>query len=444
MIKNASELKDYTIFRKTGLLNLHRTLTELLNCEVCIEENPIEEFSSYIGIDLTENIKRYVYVISENQIVFSIKVIQKPNIIAILPILLTGKKIGMLKVSYLEQIGSALSMVLSECYAKGFRGGERLFYEYLSEKIISFSFGRGEFNVDRVSFIIQYLKKLCLTTFENENFSTGFIVSNSIHDYEKERQHVRNGILYSLQKKHNVFKEIRPNRRLWYLADGVNSFYLLDHSLQVKNLYVIPETKDIRDMWSVYSMKSILWGSDIAFRVINHNQISIINSDGIEFISTENTWKLRDYNILHAILAENSSLDKEVISCILYYVMDCSKNNKSVIMWLPKEMEESDLKKVLIDNNRTITQTINIVDERNEQLVKRILTSDGVTVINNTGEIVANGCVVNLSKLSQTNKLVGTGESAARLLAENGFAIKISQDGSIKIFYSQDEPPYIF
>ena len=31
-------------------------------------------------------------------------------------------------------------------------------------------------------------------------------------------------------------------------------------------------------------------------------------------------------------------------------------------------------------------------------------------------------------------KLVGSGETAARFLAKNGVAIKISQDGTIKIF----------
>ena len=107
-MKNASELKNYTIFRKTGLINLHRSLVELLNCEVNIEENSIKEFGEYIGVDLTENIKRYTYILSDDKVVLSVKVIEKPNIIALLPILLIGKNIGKIQCHYLEQIGSAI------------------------------------------------------------------------------------------------------------------------------------------------------------------------------------------------------------------------------------------------------------------------------------------------------------------------------------------------
>ena len=443
-MKNASELKNYSIFRKTGLLNLHRSLKELLNCEVNIEENSIDEFSNYIGIDLTENKKRYAYVISDDKVVLSIKIIAKPEIIALLPILLEGKSIGKMQIGYLEKISSAVSLVLSECYENHFRGGERLFYDYLLERIIHLCFGRGEFNADRFSFIIQYLKKLCLTTFENDNFTTGFIITNSAHDYVKENMHSRKGIMYPLSDSHDLFKYARPDRRMWYLADGVSSFYLMDHSLVIKNLYVIPQKKNMVDSWSEYSMDKILWGSDIAFRVINHNQISIMNSDGIEFISIENTWKLRDYSIVHSLFSQNTSMNSEVISCILYYILDCSRNNKSVIIWIPSDFSQEAIETVLIGCKKTFKLDINILDERNEQIVKRIITSDGVTVIHKDGKIIYNGCVVNLSKLPYSKKLVGTGESATRLLAENGVAVKISQDGNVKIYYAGDMQPYIF
>lgn len=443
-MKNASELKNYSIFRKTGLLNLHRSLKELLNCEVNIEENSIDEFSSYIGIDLTANFKRYVYIISDDKVVLSVKIIDKPDIIALLPILLEGKSIGKIQVTYLERIASAVSLVLSECYKKNFRSAERLFYDYLLERIIHSCFGKGTFNADRFSFIIQYLKKLCVSTFENENFTTGFIITNSVHDYMKENMHSRNGIMYPLAESHDMFKYVRPDRRVWYLADGITSFYLMDHSLEIKELYVIPQKKNMVDSWSEYSMDKILWGSDLAFRVINHNQISIMNSEGIEFIALENTWKFRDYSIVHSIFSQNTSMNSEVINCILYYILDCSRCNKSVIIWIPSDFSQKAIESVLIGRKKNFKLDIDILNEKNEQIVKRILTSDGVSVINKEGKIVYNGCVVNLSKLSASKKMVGTGESATRLLAENGIAIKISQDGNVKIFYDGDKQPYIF
>lgn len=443
-MRNASELKYYSIFRKTGLLNLHRTLVEMLNCEVNIQENAIEEFCEYAGVDLTENIKRYVYILSNDQVILSVKIIDKPDIIALLPILLVGKNIGNIQSTYLEQIGSAISLVLSECYEHNFRGGERLFYDYLGERIVYQCFGKRRFNVDRFNFIIQFLKKLCLTTFENENFTTGFIVTNSVYDYIDEKMHSRSGILYPLFTPHDIFKFTKSDRRIWYLADGISSFYLVDHSLIIRDLYVIPQNIDMLNYWSMYSMDKILWGSDIVFRVINHNQISVMNSDGIEFISVENTWKFRDYKIIYSIFKEYTLLKSDMISCLVYFILDCSRNNKSAILWIPKDIEKKKLENNLIGCKKTVKTNISILDTRNEQIVKRIITSDGVTVINSNCEIVYNGCVVNLSNLSHSNKLSGTGEIATRLLAENGLAVKISQDGNIKIFYESNKPPYIF
>ena len=62
-----------------------------------------------------------------------------------------------------------------------------------------------------------------------------------------------------------------------------------------------------------------------------------------------------------------------------------------------------------------------------------MLSSDGATVIRDTGEIEAFGCMVDMSGAEPTG-IKGTGETAAGILAKNGFAIKISQDGTIKVF----------
>lgn len=63
----------------------------------------------------------------------------------------------------------------------------------------------------------------------------------------------------------------------------------------------------------------------------------------------------------------------------------------------------------------------------------RILSSDGVTVIDKSGKIIYHGGIVDLNA-GITKGLAGTGETAARILSDNGIAIKISQDGNIKIF----------
>ena len=57
----------------------------------------------------------------------------------------------------------------------------------------------------------------------------------------------------------------------------------------------------------------------------------------------------------------------------------------------------------------------------------------GATVIDKNGKIRYFGCIADISKVT-AGGIKGTGETAASLLAQNGMAIKISQDGPIKIF----------
>ena len=57
--------------------------------------------------------------------------------------------------------------------------------------------------------------------------------------------------------------------------------------------------------------------------------------------------------------------------------------------------------------------------------------------------IISHGAIVNLSEVTAKGQ-VGTGESAAQLLAQNGVSIKISQDGNIKMFYNNGERCFVF
>ena len=52
------------------------------------------------------------------------------------------------------------------------------------------------------------------------------------------------------------------------------------------------------------------------------------------------------------------------------------------------------------------------------------------------------GCVINLNKIKVTG-IKGTGELAASALASNGISLKISQDGTIKLFLKKDTKPII-
>lgn len=122
-------------------------------------------------------------------------------------------------------------------------------------------------------------------------------------------------------------------------------------------------------------------------------------------------------------------------------VLDCSKSDTSSIIWLPKDINTID--NIVLEKSKNVfsDKLLNFNDEKNQPIVKRLLSSDGATVIDANGKIRYFGCIADISKAT-AGGIKGTGETAASLLAQNGMAIKISQDGPIKMFI-EDMDGYI-
>ena len=83
--------------------------------------------------------------------------------------------------------------------------------------------------------------------------------------------------------------------------------------------------------------------------------------------------------------------------------------------------------------NKIWKSNLELTDEKNSSIIQRILSSDGVTIVSKSGKIIYCGAIVKLD-VEKRAGLMGTGESAAKMLSYNGLALKISQDGNIKIF----------
>lgn len=100
----------------------------------------------------------------------------------------------------------------------------------------------------------------------------------------------------------------------------------------------------------------------------------------------------------HNRLTKQVALSDNVYNALLYYVLYCSKNDISSLIWIPANIGKykNSLKKDTI--NKLFRTSFNITDSSYETLVKRLLSSDGATVINTVGEVVAYGCMVDTSQ----------------------------------------------
>jgi len=288
-------------------------------------------------------------------------------------------------------------------------------------------------------YLIDVVTRLSRTTFEANDFSTAFIYTPSEFDYAKEN---RSGSVIRLSAEYDLLKSPTINKRFWYLADGITSAYLVNTSYKIRNMYIYGNNGD--RFLDSYSLRNTLLGMDILFRVTGPNQVSIINSEGIEICNTENKWKLRNYSLICKIIKEYSGMElSSVMDSIISNVIYCSQNRISSIIWLPIDCSKVKTENLLVKDYCAFKQPISICDPDKSLLVKRILSSDGVTVITNSGIILSHGAIVNLSVVAEKGQ-VGTGESAAKLLSQNGVSIKISQDGNIKMFYRNGEQCFVF
>lgn len=242
-----------------------------------------------------------------------------------------------------------------------------------------------------------------------------------------------------LNKPVNLFEKI--SNREWYLVDGQEAVYMLSQASSFINYAFVPISVG-GDFLQKSVWGSVLYGADILFRTENGMDCSLITSDGIEFLLQGNHWCFRNYSMIKNRVCSFVSLENKVFSALLSYVLFCSKNGISSIIWVPTQTKSGSIKRLLKNRNFFGRKRISIIDPVYNGLIIRFLSSDGATIISPKGNVLGFGCIVDNTKIIASG-IKGTGEMAARLLAQNGIAFKISQDGAVKLFVNENEEPFI-
>lgn len=427
-------LKDY------GLEILKETIEDFFNCQATFLFEPSKYATENFNINLLESPQRGCYPIDNDTFFIFARVIESKTLKSGLGIILSGKNIYKLA-KFLNSFEGALTGELSQSFIKGFEDSSLILGDNLITHSISNYCIRGHIDYRKFYHLISYFLKLKNTTFESESFSTGLIVTKSFHAYSKKGEEERFGTLFPLSKKYNISNSLKANRRFWYLVDGKNTFYVANKDLEIRNLFVIDENYNTLDYLDNNTLALTLKGGDVLFKIENEKQFSIINSDGIEFLCLENRWRLRDYNLTKQLISSVVS-DQTVINSLLFYILFCSKNSISSVIWIPEDLNIiSDLVKP--DTlNKLIKEPISIQDKKFTNHIMRYLSSDGASIIDKNGFLTYFGCIVDMKNL-EIKGVKGTGESAAQVLSSNGLSVKISQDGTIKLFLSENEFPII-
>ncbi len=441
--KDLGEYQSYKAFvENEGFFCLKETIERFFNCSVVLYPHPVTQLKRLFDLNLLDNPRRGFYPLDEENVVIVARVLNERTLVSAIGFHLKGHGISE-NVKLLNKFEQVLTGTFTQEFSSFFRNGVLPFGDELIKRIMTKYICHGYYDFRNIRHLIEYFFKLRTTSFEGNYFSTGAIITKAFHDFVDVKSKMRFGQTYDLSNWIRLKHTDIIDKRIWYLADGKKTFFLGTKSLDFTKLFVLDSQYISTNYLDSHSLALTLKGGDALFKVENEKLFSINTSDGIEFLYFENQWKFRNYNSLTKIIMNSISADALVIDSIIFYLLSCSKNQISSILWFPEKLDQIDVLIKTETKNSLINTPINLTDKRFINHIFRCLSSDGATVIDKEGNIRYIGVIVDLSK-AVVSGLKGTGETAASALAVNGISIKISQDGNIKIFTAANKDPLIF
>jgi hypothetical protein len=436
------KLTQYNVLRKHGLNLLAETIESFFGCQVEIFHYPKRDFKEIFNIDIHENEKRGFYPLDENKVLILGRIFKSNFLITSIGFGLTG--IDVTKSSKLLNIfENILSHNLTIGFKNYFEDATLIFGDEIIKQTITEYVSRGAYDSRQIRHLIEYFFKLRTTSFEGKYFSTGAIFTKSTDMFDGTFDTKRFGSSKKLTNPFYISITEKIDKRIWYLVDGQTTFFLGNKNLCFNNLFILNEEYSKSNFLEAHSLALTLKGGDFLIKVENEKLLSIITSDGSEFLFFENKWKYRNYNVLKELLATHISANDKIINSILFYILNCSKKQISTILWFPKDMKDIDQYINTDTKNSFVVDNLFITDTQAINHIFRCFSSDGVSVIDNLGKLIYIGVIVDISK-AVIKGIAGTGESAASVLSKNGLSIKVSQDGVIKIFTEDRLLPYYF
>lgn len=435
-MQNFLTIPGYKRYLQDANKVLINTLSDFFSANIRLQFRPFKELL-YYGVDIEKNPKRDVYVLGDNSVLIVCRIKFKEEVYY-LGIVITANQISGLERIF-QATGNAVSITLKQCAENGFRDSLAYVGDRLIVRLIARYLESRRYDWTKLTHLVDKFLSLRSTTFEGKHFSTGIIVTHSLYAYQREGEEGREGKVIHLNQKKDFFSSI--DNRYWYMADGIRTYYITDLKSKIENMFIYSNTgyDHVKKMILFNTLK----GDDCLFRTEAGREVSVITADGVEFINQENIWRFRDYNLLKQRIIQEVNLSDSVYNSLIYFVLYCSKNDISSLIWVPKDLSHfSDLLKPNTINVLT-DASLNVTNQINSPLILRMLSSDGATIISPSGEVKAYGCIVDTTN-AKPKGVKGTGETAAGLLAENGVSIKISQDGTIKVYLNNSQPPVKF
>lgn len=293
--------------------------------------------------------------------------------------------------------------------------------------------------------LIQLLKNLSYQRYESTAATTGFLIYRTqLEDFIESLQSTHFDWIDLGDNRHRVKSSFFRNPLSYRFIDGYRAMFVCDINMNLKGAIgtSVPGPRDnIEQLSNRESVRLLTNAGKDAFAVFvnKSSEVEVVLQSDRLLLWRKGYWGIFDPDIMREFLAKK--LEKRSIDHLIWAMYALSKARHGTVILVAGDQTDLDalrmgsvggrdpLSRALINH----VQGKKIGSLKRSGELNRILTSDGLTVINRKGELIDTGVIIDTSKV--TDLVTGGGRTTAATAASHfGPVIKVSEDGQIVLF----------
>lgn len=293
--------------------------------------------------------------------------------------------------------------------------------------------------------LIQLLKNLSYQRYEGKPATTGFLVHRTTEPALGKMLKSRKHVFIPLQPHQSISPTFLDNPLTYRFIDGNDLFFVTSIQMQVIGLLQTAATAlqtDIerlsqREMFSLVRRSG---NGAFAVTVNEVSEIEVLISPAKLLVRRKGIWAIFDPDIFRAFLG--NGMDQETVDDLLWTVYAVSKlrHGTVILIHAGTARQLTPLKKGSVGGDDPIGRLLisrvrgqGIAELKQSGTLLRILSSDGLTVLDTHGKLLDTGFIIDTSHAREM--VIGGGRTTAAIAASFfGKVIKVSQDGPIELY----------
>ncbi|HEX9776703.1 MAG TPA: hypothetical protein VGA63_01040 [Geopsychrobacteraceae bacterium] len=293
--------------------------------------------------------------------------------------------------------------------------------------------------------LVQLLKNLSYQRYEGAPATTGFIIyRNQLRDFQRSLQKTRYDWLDLGADRRRITGDFFRNPLSYRFVDGNRALFVCDIRMNVKGTIRTnaPGPRDSIDQLANRETLSLLGnagGGAFAVYVNSASEVEVVLDSDKLLLWRKGYWSIYDPDIMREFL--NGKLEKRSIDHLVWSIYALSKARHGTVVLVADDQTDLDaLRKGSVGGRDPLSRAL-IRHVRGTKIgalkrsgeLSRILSSDGMTVINRKGELLDTGVIIDTSGVGDL--VTGGGRTTAATAASHyGRVLKVSEDGPVDLY----------